>query len=125
MPQSVPRPDGAVIDALDVLTARTRAAARSLLDGPERADPKPFPPSFGRQYAEVLRALADPVCQLADLRAPWPEHQLTDARDRQRQLECLVGRLPAGNDPSAAVRHLVRLAGDMIQELAGDSPASN
>jgi Fusaric acid resistance protein-like len=125
VPQSVPRPDGAVIDALDVLTARTRAAARSLLDGPERADPKPFPSAFGRQYAEVLRALADPVCQLADLRAPWPEHHLADARDRQRQLECLVGKLPADNDRSVAVRHLVRLTADMIQELAGDSSPGN
>lgn len=125
VPQSVPRPDGAVIDALDVLTARTRAAARSLLDGPERADPKPFPSSFGRQYAEVLRALADPVCQLADLRAPWPEHHLAGACGRQRQLECLVGQLPADNDRSVAVRHLVRLTGDMIQELAGDSSPGN
>jgi hypothetical protein len=123
--QSVPRPSGAVIDALDVLTARTRAAARSLLDGPERADPKPLPSSFGQQYAEVLRALADPVCQLADLRSPWPEHHLTVACGRQRQLECLVDRLPAGDDKSAAVYHLARLTADMLEELAGESAGSN
>jgi uncharacterized membrane protein YccC len=122
--RSVPRPDGTVIDALDVLTARTRAVARWLLDGPDRAVPPAFPSAFGEQYAQVLRALADPVGQLADLRSPRPEHDLTEARDRQRQLERGTEQLPADSDRSAAVRHLTRLTGDMIRELAGDGAAS-
>jgi uncharacterized membrane protein YccC len=118
--RTVPRPDGAVIDALDVLTARTRAVARSLLDGPEHAHPPPVPSAFGPRYAQVLRALADPIRQLADLRSPRPAHELTEARDQQRQLECQPGR-PRGDDHSAAVRHLTHLTGDMIRELAGET----
>ncbi len=121
--RSVPRPDGGVIDALDVLTARTRAVARSLLDGPERADPAPFPSAFGQQYAQVLRALAEPVRQLADLRSPRPARELTEARDRQRQLAGRPGQPPARDNQSAAARHLARLTGDMIRELTGDGPA--
>jgi hypothetical protein len=123
--QSVPRPDGAVIEALDVLTARTRAVARSLLDGPDRADPAPFPASFRQHYGQVLQALADPVCQLANLRSPWPDHALNGASDRQRRLESSARQLPAGADGSAAVHHLVQLSGDMLRELAGDSAASD
>jgi hypothetical protein len=122
--RAVPRPDGAVIDALDVLTARTRAIARSLLDGPERADPAPFPPAFGRRYGQVLRALAEPACQLADLRSPPPGDDLNEARDRQRELERCPGQLPADHNQPAAVRHLGRLTADMIRELAGDEGAS-
>jgi uncharacterized membrane protein YccC len=122
--RSVPRPDGAVIDALDVLTARTRAVARSLLDGPDRAHPAPFPPAFGQQYAQVLRALADPVRQLADLRSARPAHELTGARHQQRQLERRPGH-PSADDRSMAVRHLTRLTGDMIRELAGDPAAGD
>jgi uncharacterized membrane protein YccC len=121
--RSVPRPDGTVIDALDVLTARTRAVARSLLDGPERTDPAPFPAAFGQQYARVLRALAEPVSQLADLRTPRPAHELTEARDHQRQLAGRPGQPHARDDQSAAARHLARLTGDMIRELTGDGAA--
>jgi len=56
--QSVPRPDGTVIDTLDVLSARARAVARSLLDGPDRTDPPPLPSSFAQPYAQALQALA-------------------------------------------------------------------
>jgi uncharacterized membrane protein YccC len=118
---SVPRPDGTVIDSLDVLTARTRAIARSLPDNPARADSAPVPSPFAQVYAEVLRALADPVCQLADLRSGRPEHELTEARARQRQLESRAGQLPADSDRSAAARQLARLTADMIRELAGDA----
>jgi uncharacterized membrane protein YccC len=119
--RSVPRPDGAVIDALDVLTARTRAIARSLPDSPARAGAAPVPSSFGQDFAAVLRALADPVCQLADQRSPRPEQDLDEARDRQRELEDQAGQLPADGDRAAALRHLIRLTGDMIRELAGDA----
>jgi uncharacterized membrane protein YgaE (UPF0421/DUF939 family) len=119
--RSVPRPDEAVIDTLDVLTARARAVARSLLDSPARADATPVPSSFGQDYAAVLRALADPVGRLADLRSPRPERELTKACDRQRQLERGVRQLPADSNWPAAAHHLTRLTGDMIRELAGDA----
>ena len=121
--RSVPRPDGAVIDALDVLTARTRAVARLLLDGPEHADP--VAPAFGQQYAQVLRALAEPVRQLTDLRSPRPGRELTEARDHQRQLAGRPGPPAARDNQSAAARHLTRLTGDMIRELTGDGAASD
>jgi uncharacterized membrane protein YccC len=123
--RSVPRPDEAVLDTLDVLTARTRAVARSLPDSLARARATPIASSFGQDYAEVLRALADPVSQLADLRSRRPEHELTEARDRQRQLECRAGQLPADSERSAAVGYLARLTSDMIRELAGDVAASD
>jgi hypothetical protein len=70
--RSVPRPDGAVIETLDVVTARTRAIARLLICGKERQGPAPFPSSFGQDYAQLLRALADLVCELVDLGSPDP-----------------------------------------------------
>ena len=114
VPQSVPRPDGGVIDALDVLTARIRAVARTLLDGPDRADSAPFASAFGQRYAEVLRALADPVSQLADMRSPRPGPALAAARDQQRELE-----RQAAHDGSAAEHHLTRLTGDIKEEERG------
>jgi len=115
VPQSVPRPDGVVTDTLDVLTARTRAVARALLDGPDRADPWPVSAAFGQCLARGLRALTEPVSQLADLRSPGPGPELTAARDQQRELE-----RQASDHGSAAERQLARLTGDMIRELAGD-----
>jgi uncharacterized membrane protein YccC len=122
--RSVPRPDGALIETLDVLTARTRAVARSLLDSPARAGAAPVPSSFGQDFAAVLLALTDPICQLADQRSPRPKHELNEARDRQRQLEGEAGQLPPDGDRSAALRHLTRLTGEMIRELAGDAGRS-
>jgi len=76
----VPRPDEAVIETLDVVTARTRAIARLLICGEERQGSAPFPSSFGQDYAQLLRALADLVCELVDLGSPRPEHDLTEPR---------------------------------------------
>src|SRR5580700_2203432 len=47
--QKVPRPDAAVLDALEELTSRTRAVARSLLDTAEDTPPR-IPASFGEDY---------------------------------------------------------------------------
>jgi 4-amino-4-deoxy-L-arabinose transferase-like glycosyltransferase len=125
VPQSVPRPDGALAETLDVVTARTRAIARSLLYSPERVGPAPFPPSFGEDCAQVLRALADPVRELVDVRTARPQQDLTEARSHQRQLGARVEQLSADSDGSDAAPKLVRLTSDMIRELSGNSAASN
>jgi len=124
--RSVPRPDGAVLDSLEELTARTRAVARSLPDiaaadrpgeeGADRTDQDQA--SFGENYAALLRSLADPVRQLADLRTSRPRATLAAARDCQRQLESQAARRPAHSDAKSAARHLVRLSGDILGEVA-------
>jgi len=124
--RSVPRPDGAVLDSLEELTARTRAVARSLPDlaaadhpgeeGADRTDQDQA--SFGENYAAMLRSLADPVRQLADLRTSRPRAILAAARDCQRQLERRAARRPDHSDAKSAARHLVRLSGDILSEIA-------
>ena len=118
--RSVPRPDGTVVDALDAITARTRAIARSLLDRP----PGDAPASLGPAYAAVLRALTEPVGQLADLRSPRPHADLANVRARQRQLEARVARTPGGGDQPSPEAHLARLSCDVIRELAGPPAAA-
>jgi len=124
--RGVPRPDGAVLDSLEELTARTRAVARSLPDiaaadrpgeeGADRTDQDQA--SFGENYAALLRSLADPVRQLADLRTSRPRATLAAARDCQRQLESQAARRPDHSDVKSAARHLVRLSGDILGEVA-------
>jgi uncharacterized membrane protein YccC len=124
--RSVPRPDGAVLDSLEELTARTRAVARSLPDiaaadrpgeeGADRTDQDQA--SFGENYAALLRSLADPVRQLADLRTSRPRATLAAARDCQRQLERQAARRPDHSDAKSTARHLVRLSGDILGEVA-------
>lgn len=111
--RSVPRPDGAVLDSLEALTARTRAVARALPDirGQDQA-------SFGRDYAELLKSLADPVRQLADLRTSRPGARLAAARDCQRHLEYQAARRPDHSDAERAARRLVRMTGDILREVA-------
>jgi uncharacterized membrane protein YccC len=114
--RAVPRPDGAVLDSLEELTARTRAVARSLpdlglIDGPGQA-------SFGRDYAGLLRSLVDPVSQLADLRTPRPQAGLTAASDCQQQLERAAARMPDHSDARRAAQHLTRLTSEIISEMA-------
>src|SRR5689334_4817377 len=142
--RSVPRPDGAVLDSLEELTARTRAVARSLPDlaaadhpgeeGADRTDQDQASfgheqTSFDRDYAALLRCLADPVRQLADLRTARPQETLAAARDCQRQLEHQVARRPDYSDAKSAARHLVRLTGGILGEIAEhhsarDAPAA-
>lgn len=110
--RGVPRPDGAVLDSLEELTARTRAVARSL---PEIKDLSSFTgadrpgqetagrtgqhqTSFSRDYAALLQSLAGPVRQLADLRTSRPRDTLAAARECQRQLEHQAARLPDHSD---------------------------
>jgi hypothetical protein len=140
----VPRPDGAVLDSLEELTARTRAVARSLPDlaaadrpgqagadraGQDQASAGHEQASFGRDYAAMLRSLADPVRQLADLRTVRPQETLAAARDCQRQLEHQAARRPDYSDAKSAARHLVRLSGGILGEVAEhhsarDTPAA-
>lgn len=116
--RAVPRPDGAVLDSLEELTARTRAVARSLpditaVDGPGRNRA-----SFGEHYATMLRTLAGPVRQLADLRSSPSRAALTAARDCQHHLERETVQLPDHSDARSAAQHLTRLASDIIREVA-------
>jgi len=85
--RAVPRPDGAVIDSLEELTARTRAVARFLPDIRAADRPGRDRASFGKDYAALLRNLASPIRQLADLRTSPPRAALTAASDCQHQLE--------------------------------------
>lgn len=113
--RGVPRPDGAVLDSLEELTARTRAIARSL---PDLTSLPPEQASFSRDYATMLRSLAGPVRQLADLRTSRPRATLTAARGCQRQLERQAARLPDHSDAKSAAQHLVRLTGGILGEIA-------
>jgi uncharacterized membrane protein YccC len=142
--RGVPRPDGAVLDSLEELTARTRAVARSLPDiaatghpggegadrtGQDQASAGHEQTAFGQDYAAMLRSLADPVRQLADLRTARPQETLAAARDCQRQLEHQVARRPDYSDAKSAARHLVRLTGGILGEIAEhhsarDAPAT-
>jgi hypothetical protein len=75
-----------VLDSLEELTARTRAVARFLPDIRAADGPGRDRASFGKDYAALLRNLASPVRQLADLRTSpvprkiIPEQTATAAR---------------------------------------------
>ena len=74
----VPRPDGAVLDALEELTTRTRAVARSLLDTTAGDAPSGIPASFGEEYSRLLPMIAAqsgslPTSENTPLPTPnWP-----------------------------------------------------
>jgi uncharacterized membrane protein YccC len=128
--RGVPRPDGAVLDSLEELTARTRAVARSLPGIGAAGGPGQDPASFGRDYAVILRNLADPVRQLANLRSSLPRTALTAASDCQHQLERDTAQLPGHSDAHSAAQHLARLTSDIISEVAEhqaacDDPAAH
>jgi fusaric acid resistance family protein len=127
--RGVPRPDGAVLDSLEELTARARAVARSLPDIAAAVRPGQDLGSFGQDYAAMLRYLAGPVRQLADLRTSRPREALAAARDCQRQLERQATRLPDHSEAKSVAQHLVRLTGGMLGEIAEhhsshDAPAA-
>ena len=116
--QAVPRPDGAVLDSLEELTARTRAVARSLPDITAVHGPGQDLASFGQDYATLLRILASPVRQLADLRTSPSRATLTTACDCQHHLEQQTEQLPGHSDARSAAHHLARLTRGIIGEIA-------
>lgn len=111
----VPRPDTATLGALEELTTRTRAVARSLIDThTEHAQPQ-FPASFGEQYAHLLHMIADAVRQLADQREHTPSGQeLATLSDCQHQVEHQAAHL---SDGRIAAQRLGRLSAEMIREI--------
>lgn len=116
--RAVPRPDGAVLDSLEELTARTRAIARVLLDAAAGDEPPGLPASFGESYAALLRALTGPVRQLADLRSAPPDRaELAGASGCQDHLERQTAQL-AGRQEGNAARHLAHLSRQLVSELA-------
>ena len=119
--RAVPRPDGAVLDSLEELTARTRAVARVLLDAAAADEPPSLPASFGESYAAMLRMLTGPVRQLADMRSAPPDRdELAGASGRQDHLERQAAQL-AGRKEGNAARHLAGLSRQLISELARKS----
>ena len=114
----VPRPDGAVLDALEELTTRTRAVARSLLDTTTEDAASPVAGSFGAEYARLLHMVADAVRQLADQRghtAHGPEAAaLSGVQDRVEQQAACRADSSAGH---ATAQRLSRLSADMIREI--------
>jgi uncharacterized membrane protein YccC len=116
--RAVPRPDGAVLDSLEDLTARTRAVARSLPEIEAVTGHGQDQAAFGRDYAAMLRILADLVRQLADLRSSVPRAALTAAHDCQRHLERETAQRPDHSDTRRAAQRLARLTSEIISEIA-------
>jgi uncharacterized membrane protein YccC len=116
--KSVPQPDSAVLDSLELLTARTRAVARSVPDITALDGPGGSLASFRADCATMLRSLADPVRQLADLRSSRPGTGLAAPSGGQRHLEREAAQLPDHSDARRAASHLARLTGEMLSEIA-------
>jgi uncharacterized membrane protein YccC len=115
--RAVPRPDGAVLDSLEELTARTRAIARVLLDATAGDEAPSLPASFGESYAALLRTLNGPLHQLADPRSAPPDRdELAAAASCQDHLERQAGRL-AGHQQRDTAQHLVHLSRQLLTEL--------
>jgi uncharacterized membrane protein YccC len=114
----VPRPDGAVLDALEELTTRTRAVARSLLDSTAEDRPSRIPASFGEEYSRLLRMVADAVRQLADQRGHAPDgRELAALSDAQHHVEHQAGCLTDGGAGHVTAQRLSRLSAEMIREI--------
>jgi Fusaric acid resistance protein-like len=123
--RAVPRPDGAVLDSLEELTARTRAIARVLLDAAAGDEPRGLPASFGESYAALLRMLTGPVRQLADMRSAPPDRdELAGASGCQDHLERQAVQF-AGRQEGNAARHLADLSRQLVSELARKSDDRN
>lgn len=118
--QAVPRPDAAVVDALEELTARTRAIARSLLEYPAGDGPPRMAASFAGEYGRMLRVLARAVRQVADMRGPSHCEEQVDAADCQRRLEKEAAQLPDHSQERNTAQCLARLAAEMISEAGID-----
>jgi hypothetical protein len=115
--QSVPRPDSAVLDSLEELTARTRAIARSLLDYPADDRTPRIAASCADDFARMLRLLASAARQLADMRSHSSHgRELADASDCRHRLEAKAARLPDHSHQRSTAERVARLAADMINE---------
>jgi len=114
----VPRPDAAVLDALEELTTRTRAVARSLLDTTAADTPSRIPASFGEEYTRLLLMAADAVRQLADQRGHTPDGpELTALSAAQHHVEHQAARLADSGTEDVAAQRLSRLSADMVREI--------
>jgi uncharacterized membrane protein YccC len=110
-----PEADAAILDLLDVLTARTRAVARSMLDVVAE---DLIPASFGEEYARLLRLLADGVREVADQARPSPSGQeLAALSESQQRVEHEAGQVADRGDDASTAQRLARLAADMIGEF--------
>jgi uncharacterized membrane protein YccC len=122
--RAVPRPNGAVLDSLEELTARTRAIARVLLDAASGDEAPRLPAAFGESYAAMLRALNGPVRQLADLRSAPPDRdELAGATGCQDDLERQAAQL-TGRQEGKAARHLTDLSRQLVTELSAHQAAT-
>jgi uncharacterized membrane protein YccC len=113
--RGVPEADGAILDLLEMLTARTRAVARSMLDVVAE---DLIPASFGEEYARLLRLLAGAVREVADQGTPSPSGQeLTALSQSQHRVEQEAGGVADHRDDVTTAQRLARLAADMIGEI--------
>jgi uncharacterized membrane protein YccC len=116
--QKVPRPDGAVLDALEELTTRTRAVARSLLDNTAEETPSPIPAAFGEEYSRLLPMVADAVRQLADQRGHTSHgRELAALSGAQHHVEHQAACLADGGAGHVTAQRLSRLSAEMIREI--------
>lgn len=119
--QAVPRPDGAVLDSLEELTAQTRAIARSLLDYSADDRTPGIAAAFAGDYGRMLRLLASAVRQVADMRGSPPHREdQADAADCQRRLENQAAQLPDRGQERRTAQRLTRLAAEMISAAGID-----
>jgi hypothetical protein len=107
-----------VLDALEELTSRTRAVARSLLDTTAEDTLPHIPAPFGEEYTRLLSMLADAVRQLADERAHAPDaSELAALSDAQRAVEHQAACLADNGSGHLTAQRLSRLSADMIREI--------
>jgi hypothetical protein len=106
-----------VLDALEELTSRTRAVARSLLDTAEDTPPR-IPASFGEDYTGLLRMVADAVRELADQRGHPPDGpELAALSGAQHHVERQAACLADGGSGRVTAQRLSCLSADMIREI--------
>jgi uncharacterized membrane protein YgaE (UPF0421/DUF939 family) len=114
----VPRPDTATLSALEELTTRTRAVARSLPDTTTEHTQSQLPASFGKQYARLLHMLADAVRRLADQREhALSRQELAALSEGQRQIEHQAACLADRGDGRITAERLSHLSEEMIREV--------
>jgi uncharacterized membrane protein YccC len=119
--QNVPRPDDAILDALEALTWQTRALARSALRAGQDEDPSGITAPVRDEIAELLRCIASSVRQLADQRSARPgTDDLQAATRRQHDLERTIDHLPVGQ-AGDTTRRMSGLSKEMLREVTPDN----